>query len=88
MTYGPPETRMGGWGGWGVGGGREHVRREGGCSRCTAGRDAAEVGWRQQTTHKHLERQKYTMHRTETSRNLTKRFRKNNNSDLKHQRVI
>lgn len=26
--------------------------------------------------------------RTETSRNLTKRFRGNNNSDLKHQRVI
>ena len=25
---------------------------------------------------------------TETSRNLTKRFRENNNSDLKHQRVI
>lgn len=25
---------------------------------------------------------------TETSRNLTKRFREDNNSDLKHQRVI
>lgn len=77
--------------------GRRGSRREGGRSRCTAGRDALSRTEAERNPQAPGEMFHMTEHRlqwtvpffrTETSRNLTKRFRKHNNSDLKHQRVI